>query len=56
MPSITGVSWDDAWSGRIKGNFGGVDVQYIGRKEYIVNKKALGRKKDMADLEALGED
>ncbi len=56
ITSLTGVLWDDAWIGRIEGSFGGVDVQYIGRKEYIVNKKALGRKKDMADLEALGED
>lgn len=56
ITSITGVSWDSAWSGKIEGSFGGVDVQYIGRKEYIVNKMALGRKKDMADLEALGED
>ena len=24
--------------------------------EYIINKKAVGRKKDLADLEALGEE
>jgi len=27
---------------------------FIGRKEFILNKQALGRKKDQADLEALG--
>jgi len=25
-------------------------------KEFLSNKKALGRKKDLADIEALGED
>ena len=28
----------------------------IGKKEFILNKRALGRKKDQVDLEALGEE
>ncbi|MBI5379459.1 MAG: hypothetical protein HZA23_04815 [Nitrospirae bacterium] len=28
----------------------------LSRKELILNKRALGRKKDLADLEALGEE
>jgi hypothetical protein len=56
ITSITGVSWEDAWAGRVEGRFGDVLTQYIGRNELILNKKALGRKKDLADLEALGED
>lgn len=31
-------------------------VHFIGRDEFILNKRALGRKKDLADLEAVGED
>jgi hypothetical protein len=27
----------------------------LGRKQFIVNKRAAGRSKDLADLEALGE-
>jgi hypothetical protein len=56
MTSITDVSWDQARSGRVKGPFGDLTVNYIGRKDFIANKKALGRKKDLADLEAIGEE
>jgi hypothetical protein len=30
-------------------------VFFIGREDFITNKKATGRKKDAADIEALGE-
>ena len=56
ITSITGVTWDQAKSGRVEGHFGDVLVYYIGRNEFISNKRALGRKKDLADLEAIGED
>jgi hypothetical protein len=56
VTSITGVSWKQACSGRVQGQFGDVSVQYIGRNEFIANKRALGRKKDLADLEAIGEE
>ncbi|HSB77973.1 MAG TPA: hypothetical protein VLM91_04245 [Candidatus Methylomirabilis sp.] len=56
ITSITGVSWEQARSGRVRGQFGDVVVHYISRDDFIANKRALGRKKDMADLEAIGED
>ena len=31
-----------------------IQVQYIGHDQFIMNKRAMGRKKDLADLEALG--
>jgi hypothetical protein len=55
ITSITGVSWEQARSGRVKGQFGDLIVHYIGRDDFIANKRALGRKKDIADLEAVGE-
>ncbi len=55
ITSITGVSWDEAWAGRVTGRYGDVPVSYIGREQFIVNKRATGRTKDMADLEVLGE-
>lgn len=55
VTAITGVSWDEAFSGRVDGEYGDVPVFYIGREQLIANKRALGRKRDLADLEALGE-
>ncbi len=56
ITSLTGVSWQKAFSGKVKGNFGDVHVYYLGKKELLSNKRALGRKKDLADIEALGEE
>ncbi len=53
--SLTGVSWEDAYSNRVHGKYGDVGVFYIGRDQFVSNKKATGRQKDLADLEALGE-
>ena len=56
VTSITGVSWEEAGSGRIEGTYGDVRVYFVGREQFISNKRVLGRKKDLADLEALGEE
>lgn len=55
ITSITGVSWDEAWAGRTAGSYGDIPVSYIGRAQFIANKRATGRTKDIADLEVLGE-
>ena len=54
ITSISGVSWDEAFSNRAAGQYGEIQVHYIGHEQFIINKKAMGRKKDLADLEALG--
>ncbi len=56
ITSITGVSWEEAAASRESGHFGDVPVHFIGRAQYIANKRATGRKKDLADIEALGEE
>jgi hypothetical protein len=56
ITSLTGVRWEEAFAGRAEGKYGEVPVYYLGRDELVCNKRALGRRKDMADLEALGED
>jgi hypothetical protein len=56
ITSITGVSCEDAFSTRVKGKYGDTPVYFIGREQFLLNKRALGRKKDLADLEALGEE
>ena len=56
ITSLTGVSWEEAFSGKTKGKYGDIPVYYIGRDQFIANKRATGRKRDLADLEALGEE
>ena len=56
MTSITGVTWEAVDRGAVAGEYGNVHVRYIGKDEYKINKRQLGRKKDLADVEALGED
>jgi len=56
ITSITGVNWENAFKNRISDYYGDVPVFFLGREEYIANKKAIGRKKDIADLDAIGAD
>jgi hypothetical protein len=55
LTSISGVDWETAENGCTPGQFGEVPVKYLGKKEFIINKRATNRKKDQADLEALEE-
>ena len=56
LTSLTGLSWDEAFAGKTPGICGDVPVYYIGREQFIANKRATGRKRDQADLEELGEE
>ncbi len=56
MSAISGVEWDEAWKGREVGRCGSRDLPFLGRREFIMNKRAAGRLKDLADVEALGEE
>ena len=56
LTSITGVPFDQAWAGRVEAVLGETRVNFIGREALILNKKMIGRAKDKADLEALGEE
>ena len=56
ITSVTGVSWAEAWEGKASGQYGGLPVYYLGRDQLLTNKRATGRNKDLADIEALGED
>ena len=54
MTNISGVSWDTAWSSRRPGIYGNASVHFIGLNVLLENKRAAGRPKDLADLDALG--
>ena len=53
LTGLTGVSFEDAWPNRVQGMLDGVPVAYLGREDLIANKRALGRAKDLADIEAI---
>jgi hypothetical protein len=55
MMEITGVAFGEAWASRTSHRVGGLEVPFIGREALVRNKRATGRLKDLADLEALGE-
>jgi len=56
ITSISGVSWEQAEASKEPGTYGDVPVFYIGKNQYVANKRARGRAKDIADIEALGEE
>jgi len=52
---LSGLTWEQIAPNRVTGTYGEVPVLYIGKQEFIANKKAISRHKDLADIEALGE-
>jgi hypothetical protein len=55
ITSIDGVSWETVWQNRVPGVYGDISAPFIGKHDLVVNKRASGRKTDLADVEALGE-
>jgi hypothetical protein len=55
LTSISGVSFDRAWKGRVTVRVGRYSIGFLGRREFIANKRAAGRAKDALDLALLDE-
>ncbi len=55
MTSITAIDWEKAQTSKVQGNYGDTTAYFISKDDFIANKRALGRKKDLADIEALGQ-
>lgn len=53
LNSVSGLTFDEVWAGRVEGTYGGVPVFFIGRDELIRNKRAAGRGKDLVDIEEI---
>jgi hypothetical protein len=53
LTSIDGVTFEEAWGGRVACRLGDVDVTVIGRDALIRNKRAAGRPRDRVDLRLL---
>jgi hypothetical protein len=55
LTSISGVTFEQAWARRLTVEIEGTSVPILGKQEFIVNKRAVGRPKDLSDLELLAE-
>lgn len=53
LTSLTGVNFEDAWRERETMLLGGISLFVISRNHLLANKRALGRYKDLADVEAI---
>jgi len=53
LTDLTGLTFEDAWPGRVREAFGEIQVDFIGRDAFIRNKRATGRAKDLGDIEGL---
>ncbi len=53
LTTLTGITFDEAWGGRVREALGEVPVDFIGRESFIKNKRATGRLKDLGDIEGM---
>ena len=53
LTDLTGITFAEAWPGRLHRPFGDVAVDFIGRDAFIRNKRATGRAKDLVDIDGM---
>ncbi len=52
--AITGLSFEQAWTNSIEGTTAeGIAVRYLSPDDFILNKEAVGRLQDLADVAAV---
>ncbi len=55
LTEVSGVDFAAAWDSRMSITIDGITIPVLGRADLVANKRASGRPKDWADLDALGE-
>jgi hypothetical protein len=53
LTDLTGLTFEEAWGGRVRERLDEVEVDFIGREAFIKNKRATGRAKDLGDIEGM---
>ncbi len=53
ITTISGLDFKTAWENRVEGRYGDVPCFFISKDNLIRNKKASGRRQDLADVELL---
>ena len=57
LTGLTGLAdFEVAWDDRAESEVAGRTIPFLGREALVANKRATGRLKDLADIEALGEE
>jgi hypothetical protein len=56
LTGISGVRFEQAWTRRLAVPLGDLEVAVLGRDDFVANKRASGRAKDMTDLALLDEE
>jgi hypothetical protein len=53
LTELSGITFGEAWPTRLRAPFGPLEVDFLGRDDFIRNKRATGRTRDLADIEAI---
>lgn len=53
LTQLSGLTFAEAWPRRQRARFGEMDADFIGLEDFIRNKRAIGRAKDLGDIEGL---
>lgn len=53
ITSIEAVTFEEAWSRRISSTYGGVAIALLSVADLLTNKRAVGRRQDLLDVERL---
>ncbi|MEJ7694737.1 hypothetical protein [Daejeonella sp.] len=53
LNAISGVGFDEAYTNKIQGEIDDLEVNFINVTEFIKNKQASGRQKDLGDIASL---
>lgn len=55
LTSISAVRFEEAWPRKMEIDIEGLTVPILGKKDFVTNKRAVGRPQDLADLALLEE-
>jgi len=53
LPTIDGVDFEQCWPNRVEMTLEGLTIPFIGEADFIANKRASGRPRDLADIDDL---
>jgi hypothetical protein len=55
LTGVSGLTFGEAWDDRLELTIDHLQLPFLGRASLIRNKRASARKKDLGDIESLGE-